>query len=103
MDLILKMEGELVELMCELNFWYKMDENGILYLKCKEALYRHIEDSRLFYNDLCRSLKEKMEFKRNRYDPFVFNKQTTDVDDLKVSPKSSKADSESYHRFEGNI
>ncbi len=49
MDLILKMEGELVELMCELDFWYKMDE------------------------------KEKMEFKRNRYDPCVFNKQTTDM------------------------
>lgn len=65
MDLIVKMEGELSELMCELDPKYKMDENGVIYLKCKKAPYGHIEASRLFYDDLSRSLTEKMEFKRN--------------------------------------
>ncbi len=39
MELIVKMEGELAELMCELDHGYQMDTNGVLYLKCVKALY----------------------------------------------------------------
>lgn len=43
MELVMKMERVLAELMCELNPDFKMDENGVLYLQCKKALYGHIE------------------------------------------------------------
>ncbi len=98
MELIVKMEGKLAELMSELDPRYKMDETGVLYLKCKKALYGHIEASRLFYDDLCYSLTERMGFKRNQYDPCIFNKRTQDgavtvrthVNDLKLSLRSNK-------------
>jgi hypothetical protein len=40
-----------------------------------KALYGHIEAARLFYNDLNESLTTKMGFKRNGYDPCVYNKK----------------------------
>ncbi len=98
MELVVKMDGELADLFCELNPVLNdmRDEHGILYLKCKKALYGHIEAARLFYNDLNISLTEKLGFKRNAYDPCIYNKQTekgvitvrTHVDDLKASSKS---------------
>ncbi len=98
MELVVKMDGELADLFCELNPALNdfRDEHGILYLKCKKALYGHIEAARLFYNDLNMSLTEKLGFKRNAYDPCIYNKQTeegvitvrTHVDDLKASSKS---------------
>jgi hypothetical protein len=91
------MEGELAELMCELNPSFQMNEKGVLYLKCVKALYEHIEAARLFYNNLDERLMKKLEFKRNPYDPCVYNKQTSDgtvtvrthVDDLKASSIST--------------
>jgi hypothetical protein len=54
-----------------------------------------IKVARLFYNDLNASLEMKMNFVRNMYDPFVYNKETdegtitiqTHVDELKISAK----------------
>ncbi len=76
LELIVKMEGELAELMCELEPSYQLDENGILYLKCMKALYGHIEAARLFYDDLNETLMQKLGFKRNPYDPCIYNKKT---------------------------
>jgi hypothetical protein len=95
LELIVRMEGELAELFAELNPDLKLDENGILYLKCLKALYGHIEAARLFYDKLDNSLTMKMNFQRNKYDPCVYNKETengwitvrTHVDDLKISCK----------------
>lgn len=62
LELIVKMEGELVELFAELNPEFKLDENGVLYLRCLKALYGHIEAARLFYDELDNSLTSKMSF-----------------------------------------
>jgi hypothetical protein len=56
------MEGELAELFTELNPEFKLDEDGILYLRCLKALYGHIEAARLFYDELDNSLTMKMNF-----------------------------------------
>jgi hypothetical protein len=66
MELIVRMDGELAKLMCELDPRFQMNEDGTLYLKCVKALYGHIEAARLFYDDLNRSLTEIMGFKRNQ-------------------------------------
>jgi hypothetical protein len=60
MELIVRMEGELAELMCELNPNFQMNEKGVLYLKCVKALYGHIEAARLFYNNLDETLTQKL-------------------------------------------
>jgi hypothetical protein len=97
MDLVVRMDGELAELFCEMNtkFTKKVEEE--LYLKCLKALYGHIEAALLFYNELDYSLTKRMGFKRNSFDPCVYNRQNegdeavmirTHVDDLKVSSKS---------------
>lgn len=67
-------------------------------MKRIKALYGHIEAARLFYDNLDSSLMQKMGFKRNAYDPCVYNKRTTDgvvtirmhVDDLKSLFRSRK-------------
>ncbi len=90
MELIVKMDGELAD--------FQRDAHGVLYLKCVKALYGHIEAARLFYDDLDNSLTNKLGFKRNAYDPCVYNKITSDgavtirthVDDLKASSRSRK-------------
>jgi hypothetical protein len=51
LDLILKMEGELAELFAELNPEFKLNEEGILYLRCQTAQYGHSEAARLFNDD----------------------------------------------------
>jgi hypothetical protein len=78
MELIVKMEGELAQLMCELDPELEVDKNGMLYLRYVKALYGHIEAARLFYGDLNTSLTSVMGFKRNRYDPCIYNKQTAE-------------------------
>jgi hypothetical protein len=63
-----------------------------------KAFYGHIEAVRLFYNDLNETLTEKLGFKRNQYDPCIYNKKMVDgaimvrthVDDLKASCRSMK-------------
>jgi hypothetical protein len=62
LELIVKMEGELAELFAELNPEFKLDEDGVLYLRCLMALYGHIEAARLFYDELDNSLTTKMNF-----------------------------------------
>jgi hypothetical protein len=64
------MDGQLAELMNELNPDFKKQVDGIMYLRCIEALYGHVEAARLFYDDLNKTLVEKMSFVRNRYDPY---------------------------------
>jgi len=79
-----------------LNPKFRLNEHGVLYLRCLKALYGHIEEARLFYNELNYSLTERMNFERNKYDPRVYNKITkkgtvtirTHVDNLKVSCKA---------------
>lgn len=73
LERIVKMEGELAELMCKLEPSFQLDENGVLYLKCMKALYGHIEAARLFYDDLNETLTQKLGFKRNQYDPCIYN------------------------------
>jgi hypothetical protein len=99
LELLVKMDGELASIFCELNPSFKIEEGGILYLRCLKALHGHIEAARLFYNDLDASLVKKMNFVRNQYDPCVCNRKSqngeiitikTHVDDLKISSKSKK-------------
>jgi len=47
-------------------------------LKCIKALYGHIEAARLFYDDLNKTIQEKLNFQQNRYGPYVYNKITKD-------------------------
>jgi hypothetical protein len=48
LELIVKMDGQLAELMNELRPDFKIDEGGVMYLQCVKALYGHIEAARLF-------------------------------------------------------
>jgi hypothetical protein len=97
LELLVKMDGELASNFCELNHDFKIGQEGTLYLKCLKALYGHIEAARLFYDNLDSSLTARMGFKRNQYDPCVYNRESstgeittikTHVDDLKISSKS---------------
>jgi hypothetical protein len=98
LELIVKMTGELAELMCELDESLKCDEEGVLYLQCDKALYGHIEAARLFYENLNDAIQGQMNFQQNRHDPCVYNKRTKEgvvtirvhVDDLKISARTRK-------------
>jgi hypothetical protein len=57
--LMVKMTGELANLMCEIDHDMKCDEQGVLYLRCVKALYGHIEAARLFYDDLDNTIQKK--------------------------------------------
>jgi hypothetical protein len=76
LELIVKLEGDLVEMMHKLCPRFEIEEDGFMYLKCIKVLYGHIKAARLFYNDLNDSLIEKRGFTRNQYDPCVYNKNT---------------------------
>jgi hypothetical protein len=76
LELIVKMDRQLAELMNEVRSDFKIDEEGVMYLQCVKALYGHREAARLFYDDLNRTLAKKMNFVRNRYNPCVYNKRT---------------------------
>jgi hypothetical protein len=78
MELIVKMSGELSQIMCKINPVLKPDDNGVVYLKCIKALYGHIEAARLFYDNLNKTIQEKLNFQQNRYGPCVYNKITKD-------------------------
>jgi hypothetical protein len=93
LELIVKLEGYLAEMMHELCPDFVIHEDCFVYLKCVKALYGHIKAARLFCNDLNSSSTHKMGFVRNQCDPCIYNKNTeegqvtirTHVDDLKVS------------------
>jgi hypothetical protein len=59
MELIVKMSGELLQIMCEIDPALKPDDNGVVYLKCIKALYGHIEAARLFYDALNETIQKK--------------------------------------------
>ncbi len=42
LELIVKMDGQLAELMNEVSPNFKIDKEGIMYLRCVKALYGHI-------------------------------------------------------------
>jgi hypothetical protein len=94
--LMVKMTGELANLMCEIDHDMKCNEQGVLYLRCVKALYGHIEAARLFYDDLDNTIQKKMNFIQNQYDLCVYNKWNGDdkvtirvpVDNLKISSRS---------------
>jgi hypothetical protein len=98
LELVVKMTGEMAQMMCELDPELQCDEHGVLYLQCEKALYGHIEAARLFYDHLNDSIQHDMHFMQNKYDPCVYNRQTPDgvvtirvhVDDLKISAQSKK-------------
>jgi hypothetical protein len=98
LELMIKMEGELAQMMNDIHPNFTIHSDGCMYLRCVNALYGHVEAARLFYDDLNQSLTEKMGFGRNCYDPCVYNKDTQDgvvtvrthVDDLTVSSISEK-------------
>jgi hypothetical protein len=95
LELIVKMTGEMAQLMCEMDPTLQCDEQGILYLQCDKALYGHTEAARLFYDDLDASIQQKMNFTQNQYDPCVYNKDgkvtiRVHVDDLKISATSKQ-------------
>jgi hypothetical protein len=62
LDLIVKMSGKLMNLMCEIDLSLRSEDQSVMYLTCKKALYGHFEAARLFYNDLNNTLKKKIEF-----------------------------------------
>jgi hypothetical protein len=70
-ELFVRIDGELVELLCELNPEFKLDKRGVLFLKCLKALYSHIKAARLIYNDLDMTLTTKMGLVRNAYGPSI--------------------------------
>jgi hypothetical protein len=75
---ILKIEGEFVDIMCEVNPEYKADirfENGkkVLYVQILAALYGMIESALLWYT-LYTEVLHKEGFKINPYDRCVANK-----------------------------
>jgi hypothetical protein len=98
LELIVKMEGKLAELMNEICQNFMIGEDGVMYLKCIKALYGHVEAARLCYDDLNKMLVDKMGFQRNQYEPCVYNKKTADgfvtawthVDEIKISSKSEE-------------
>jgi hypothetical protein len=73
LELIVKMDGELAQTFVELNPEFNMNEKGVLYLKCLKVLYEHIEAARLFYDEFNNTLTKKMDSKRNKYDPCIYN------------------------------
>jgi len=109
MELIVKMNGDLSQIMCEIDPDLKQDKNGVIYLKYVKVLYGHIEAARLFYDDLNKTIQDVMGFKQNRYDPCVYNKETTEgtvtirvhVDDLKISSKSKEQISKAIMKLKG--
>jgi hypothetical protein len=79
---ILKIEGEFVDIMCDVNPEYKEDvryENGkkVLYVQILRALYGMIESALLWYN-LYTEVLLKEGFKINPYDCCVANKIIND-------------------------
>jgi hypothetical protein len=98
LELMVKMTGELAQIMCEIDSSLKVNDEGILYLKCVKALYGHIEAAQLFYDDLNEKIQKDMNFRQNQYDPCVYNKKVGEnimtirihVDNLKVSCKSKE-------------
>jgi hypothetical protein len=99
LDLIMKMDGDLARIFCELNPSFVGQGEGTLYLRCLKAFYGHIEAARLFYNELDYSLTRRMNYLRNKYDPCIYNRKNEDgttttikthVDNLKVSSKPSE-------------
>jgi hypothetical protein len=96
LELIVKMNGDLAEMMHKVCPEFKINSDGFMYMKCVKALNGQVEAARLFYDDLNHSLTNTMGFVRNRYDPCVYNKCTeqgqvtirTHVDDLKISSRT---------------
>jgi hypothetical protein len=96
LELIVKTDGDLAEMMNKLCPEFKIHSDGLMYLKCMKALYGHVEAARLFYGDLNHSLTNTMGFVRNIYDPSVYNTCTeqgqvtirTHVEALKISCRS---------------
>jgi hypothetical protein len=74
------MDRKLASIFCDLNSDFKMEEGGVLYLKCLKALYGHIEAARLFYDDVDFSFIKGMKFFRNQYDPCVYNQRNEEGD-----------------------
>jgi hypothetical protein len=58
LDLILKMKGELAELFAELNTEFKLNEEGILYLRCQTAQCGQLP------NGLIQTYRSSQTFKR---------------------------------------
>ena len=96
-DVILRMTGASVDVLCQVNESYKefvTEENGkkVIYLKLNRALYGCIKSAMLWYNLFSETL-EKMGFVINPYDSCVANKTINGkqctivwyVDDLKIS------------------
>ena len=96
-DVILRMTGASVDVLCQVNESYKefvTEENGkkVIYLKLNRALYGCIKSAMLWYNLFSETL-EKMGFVINPYDSCVPNKTINGkqctivwyVDDLKIS------------------
>ncbi len=101
-NVILKLRGQFVDIMCNVNPEYKrtiMYENGkkVLYLKVLRAIYGCIYSSLLWYNLYSETLV-KMGFKINPYDRCIANKTINGkqctigwyVDDNKVSHEDEK-------------
>jgi hypothetical protein len=67
MELMVKMTGELAQIMCKINPEMRCDEQGIIYLRCVKALYGHIKAAWLFYDDLSNTIQHKLGFKQNHH------------------------------------
>ncbi len=97
LELLVKMEGQLVQMMSKLQPDFKIQSDGFMYLKCVKALYGHVKAARLFYDDMNRCLTEEMGFVRTIMIR-VYKIRTEDgimivrmhVDDLNVSSVSER-------------
>jgi hypothetical protein len=112
---LLKVEGELVDIMCDVCSDYKKFvcyKNGkkVLCLELLKALYGCIQSALLWY-ELFSSTLQGMGFELNLYDAFVANKvidgkQCTivwHVDDTKISHEDSKAVSHVIQKIEARF
>jgi hypothetical protein len=97
LELLVNREGQLVQMMSELQPDFKIQRDGFMYLKCVKALYGHVKAARLFYDNLNRCLTEEMGFVRTIMIR-VYKIRTEDgimivrmhVDDLNVSSVSER-------------
>ena len=109
---LVKLEGEFVDIMCKVNPELKQyvrieGKKKVLYLRLLKALYGCMESALLWYNLFVSTLK-KMNFEINPYDRCVANRivegeqQTICfyVDDNKLSHKSRKVNEEVINKIE---
>jgi hypothetical protein len=72
---VMRVEKKLAELLVQINpTKYQLDQDGHIYVLLEKALYGCLESSKLWYDEICGTLKAAG-FRPNPQDPCVFNMQ----------------------------